>query len=232
MNAQFLYFLSWHLFWFANDIPTVYWLEDYMANFKQAKRNLSFFFLLEMEKKSSALKIWHQGSSLFSAEYWEFCAISARSITFRFFMLDLASFTALMEWRRMQELLMSAGLCSACYLPSGNNRKHCWHAVQFYLFFTTHSVSKFHESHLLRLRWEAGWCREWRGGIYMQIFRVRCTSLGCPVWILIPGETSPCCFIYISASWSRRIYIIWKSSEGPEDSFTSALAPAWPLHIQ
>lgn len=35
----------------------------------------------------------------------------------------------------------------------------------------------------------------------------------------------------ISLSCSRRICIIWKSSEGPEDSFTSALAPPWPSHI-
>lgn len=60
-----------------------------MTNFQQKKRNLSFF-LLEMEAKSSALKIWHQGSSLFSAEYREFWANSAQSITFRSFHVRLS----------------------------------------------------------------------------------------------------------------------------------------------
>lgn len=191
MNVQFLYFLSWHLFWFANDRPTLHWLEDYMTNFQQAKRNLSFFCL--RWKKSH--QHWRFGirALVYFQLNTENSAQSQHSPSHSdFFMLDLASFMALMQWRRMRELLMSAGLCSTCYLPSGNNREHCWHAVQFYLFFTTQSVSRFHESHLLRLRWEGRWSREWRGGMCAQIFCVRCTSLG----VLIPGATSPGCFIW------------------------------------
>lgn len=195
MNVQFLYFLSWHLFWFANDRPTLYWLEDYMTNFQQAKRNLSFF-CLRWKKSHQHWRFGIRALVYFQLNI-ENSAQSQHSPSHSdFFMIDLASFMALMEWRRTQELLMSAGLCSACYLPSGNSRKHCWHAVTFYLFFTTQSVSKFHESHLLRLRWEAGWSREWKGGICAQIFCVRCTSLGCLVWVLIPGGTSPFCPIW------------------------------------
>lgn len=43
---------------------------------------------------------------------------------------------------------------------------------------------------------------------------------------------APAASFDISASISRRICILWKSPESPEDSFISALAPAWPLHSQ
>lgn len=179
MNVQFLYFLSWHLFWFANDRPTLYWLEDYVTNFQQAKRIC--LFCLRWKESHQHWRFGIRALIYFQLNI-ENSAQSQNSQSHSdFFMIDFASFMALMEWRRMWELLMSPGLCSACYLPSGNNRKHCWHAVQIYLFFTTQSVPKFHESHLLRLRWETEWSREWRGGICAQIFCVRCASLGCPI---------------------------------------------------
>lgn len=213
MNVQFLYLLSWHLFWFANHRPTLCWLEDYMTNFQQAKRNLSFFSAWNGRKVISTEDL---ASGLYFQLNIENSAQSQHNPSHSdFFMLDVASFMALTEWRRTRELLMSAGLCSACYLPSGNNRKHCWHAVQFYLFFTTQSVSKLHESHLLRLRWEAGWSREWRGGICAQIFCVKCTSLWCPVWVLIPGGSSTCCFIWCICIMFQKdmhpLEIPWKS---------------------